>query len=50
MFERHTEKARRVIFFARYEARAYGRQIETDHVLLGLVREDRALLNQLLGG
>jgi len=24
MFERYTEKARRVIFFARYEARHYG--------------------------
>jgi ATP-dependent Clp protease ATP-binding subunit ClpC len=38
MFERFTEKARRVIFFARYEASQYGsHQIETEHLLLGLV-------------
>jgi hypothetical protein len=31
MFERYTEKARRVIFFARYEASKFGsRMIETD--------------------
>jgi len=40
MFERYTEKARRVIFFARYEASNYGsRYIETEHLLLGLLRE-----------
>jgi hypothetical protein len=44
MFERYTEKARRVIFFARYEASNYGsRYIETEHLLLGLLREDRSL-------
>jgi Clp amino terminal domain, pathogenicity island component len=44
MFERYTEKARRVIFFARYEASQYGSPyIETEHLLLGLLREDRAL-------
>jgi hypothetical protein len=44
MFERFTEKARRVIFFARYEASHYGSPcIETDHLLLGLVREDKTL-------
>ena len=44
MFERYTEKARRVIFYARYEAGNYGsRYIETEHLLLGLLREDRAL-------
>lgn len=44
MFERYTEKARRVIFFARVEASNYGsRYIETEHLLLGLLREDRAL-------
>ena len=42
MFERYTEKARRVIFFARYEASQFGSPyIETEHVLLGLLREDR---------
>ncbi len=44
MFERYTEKARRVIFYARYEASTYGSPyIETEHLLLGLLREDRAL-------
>ena len=37
MFERYTEKARRVIFFARYEASQFGSPyIETEHLLLGL--------------
>jgi len=49
MFERYTEKARRVIFFARYEASQFGSPyIETEHLLLGLVREDKALTNRLL--
>ena len=44
MFERYTDKARRVIFFARYEAVQGGSQaIEPDHLLLGLAREDRIL-------
>ncbi len=50
MFERYTEKARRVIFFAHYEASQYGSPyIETEHLLLGLLREDRALVKQFLG-
>jgi hypothetical protein len=50
MFERYTEKARRVIFFARYEASQYGSlYIETEHLLLGLLREDRALAKRFLG-
>jgi len=50
MFERYTEKARRVIFFARYEASQYGSPyIETEHLLLGLLREDRALAKRILG-
>src|SRR5690348_648950 len=49
MFERYTEKARRVIFFARYEASQYGSPyIETEHLLLGLMREDKALANRFL--
>jgi ATP-dependent Clp protease ATP-binding subunit ClpA len=45
MFERYTEKARRSIFFARYEASEVGSpQIGTEHLLLGLVRESRRLL------
>jgi hypothetical protein len=44
MFERYTEKSRRVVFFARWEASNYGsRYIETEHLLLGLLREDRSL-------
>ena len=47
MFEKYTEKARRVIFFARYEASQLGsRYIETEHVLLGLLREDKALASR----
>src|SRR5437762_9869892 len=50
VFERYTEKARRLIFFARYEASQYGSPyIETEHLLLGLLREDRALANRILG-
>jgi len=50
MFERYTEKARRVIFFARFEACQYGSPyIETEHLLLGLFREDRALARFVLG-
>ena len=49
MFERFTEKARRVIFFARYEASQFGSPfIETEHLLLGLLREDKALTNRFL--
>jgi ATP-dependent Clp protease ATP-binding subunit ClpC len=51
MFERYTEKARRVIFFARYEASQYGSPyIESEHLLLGLLREDKGLSNRFLRG
>jgi ATP-dependent Clp protease ATP-binding subunit ClpC len=47
MFERYTE--RRVIFFARYEASQFGSTtIETEHLLLGLIREDKNLTNRFL--
>jgi hypothetical protein len=49
VFERYTEKARRVVFFARYEASEFGSPcIETEHVLLGLLREDSALTHRFL--
>ena len=49
MFERYTEKARRVIFFGRYEASQFGSPyIETEHLLLGLLREDKRLTNLFL--
>ena len=42
MFERYTEKARRVIFCARYEASELGSPvIDTEHLLLGLIREEK---------
>ena len=44
MFERYTERARRSIFFARYEASQYGSPyVETEHLLLALWREDEGL-------
>ncbi len=50
MFERYTEQARRVVFFARYEASNYGsRHIETEHLLLGLLRENHALARSFIG-
>jgi len=49
MFERYTQKARRVIFFARYEASQYGSPyIETEHILLGVLREDKAITARVL--
>jgi hypothetical protein len=42
MFQLYTEKARRTVYFARYEASQYGSPyIETEHILLGLLREDQ---------
>src|SRR5258708_2899196 len=48
MFERLTERARRVIFFARYEAGSLGSGlIKTEHLLLGLIRGDKVLQDAL---
>jgi len=48
MFEKYTDKARRVIFYARYEASEFGTQsIETEHILLGLLREEEMLTDLL---
>jgi hypothetical protein len=45
MFERYTEKARRTIFFARYEASQFGSSyIESEHMLLGILREEKSLI------
>ncbi len=50
MFERYTEKARRVIFFARYEASQFrSPYIETEHLLLGAMREVKQPLLAMLG-
>jgi uncharacterized protein (TIGR03435 family) len=44
MFERYTERARRVLFFARYEAGLAGSPaIEPEHLLLALIREGKGL-------
>lgn len=49
MFEKYTEKARRVIFFARYEVSEFGsKSIEPEHLVLGLLREDKALISRFL--
>ena len=48
MFERYTEKARRMIFFARYEASQFGQNyIETEHLLLAFLREDKEFASRL---
>ena len=45
MFERYTESARRALFFARYEVSALGAtQIDSEHLLLGLLRADEGLV------
>ena len=49
MFERYTESARRVLFFARYEVSQLGAiSIEPEHVLLGLVRENKGIVARIL--
>lgn len=48
MFERYTERARRTIFVARYEAAELGAsEIDNEHLLLGLIRESHHLLRYL---
>ena len=50
MFERYTEKARRAIFFARYEASQFGLQfIDANCLLIGLVRENGQISTRLAG-
>lgn len=50
MFERYTERARRVLFFARYEASEFGAvTIEADHLLLGLLRDVTGISGRMLG-
>jgi hypothetical protein len=51
MFERYTERARQVIFFARYEASQFGSMtIESEHLLLGLIREYGNLIQRFVPG
>jgi ATP-dependent Clp protease ATP-binding subunit ClpC len=50
MFERYTESARRALVFARYEVSERGGLVlDTEHVLLGLIREPRGLIGRILG-
>lgn len=50
VFERYTEAARKVTFFARYEASQFGSpEIQTEHLLLGVLREDAPLAMRVLG-
>ena len=49
MFERYTDEALLVLASARIEAIKFGsRIIETEHLLLGLVKEEEGLLGALL--
>ena len=42
MFERFDQVARRVLFFARYEASELGSEtIAPEHILLGIIREEK---------
>ncbi len=48
MFEKYNEKARRALFFARYEASKLGsRVIESEHILLGILREGEETVSEL---
>src|SRR5258708_7811016 len=49
MFEKYTETARKAVFFARYEAsNSSSAHIETEHLLLGVLRADVPLALRLL--
>ena len=49
MAERYTEEARRTFFYAHIEASQFtSTMIETEHLLLGLARENMALVNRFL--
>jgi len=48
MFEKYNEKARRALFFARYEASKLGsRVIESEHILLGVLREGEEIIKEI---
>src|SRR5687767_13620745 len=49
MWQRFTERARRVVFFAQEEAARLGENyVDTEHVLLGLVRESDSVAARIL--
>lgn len=48
MFEKYNEKARRALFFARYEASKLGSKvIESEHILLGILREGEEIIKEI---
>src|SRR5437867_7814891 len=48
MFEKFTEKAKRVLFLARYEAsQSVSKVIGTEHLLLGLLKEGEEVTREL---
>lgn len=49
MWQRFTERARKVVFFAQEEAQKYGEgYVSTEHLLLGLVRESDSVAARVL--
>jgi ATP-dependent Clp protease ATP-binding subunit ClpC len=48
MFEKYTERAKRIIYFARYEAGQAGSpQITPEHILIGLLRDGDAFVSKI---
>jgi len=48
MFERYTDRARQVVFFARYDASTLASSsIDTEHLLLGLLREGAGVAGKI---
>src|SRR5205814_5439586 len=49
MWQRFTENARKVVFYAQEEAQKFGEgYVSTEHLLLGLVREDASVAAKVL--
>jgi len=49
MWQRFTESARRTVFFAQEEANLFGESyVSTEHLLLGLLRENNNVAQQIL--
>src|SRR2546421_1911289 len=51
MWQRFTERARRVVYFAQEEAARFGENsVGTEHLLLGLAREEDSVAGRILIG
>ena len=51
MFERFTDRSRRVVVLAQEEARMLNHEyVGTEHILLGLIREDEGAATRVLNG